>query len=252
MSSRRKILITGASSGIGLATARRFAADGCDVAVNARRESQLRELVASLPPGDHLVCPGSYDDAEVVAAMERTLREKWGRVDVLVNCAGVALPADAIGSPLAEWRRPFDIMLSGAVNLTRLAVALMPEGGRIVHVTSIHAERAESGASAYAMAKAAINQYCRSLALELAPRGILVNAIAPGFIATPMSVRPDGVNELETEWFQANYVNGHHLPLRRAGRPEEIAGVAAFLAGPDATYLTGQVLTVDGGLTITF
>lgn len=252
MNSRRKILITGASSGIGLATARRFAADGCDVAVNARRESQLRELVASLPSGDHLVCPGSYDDAEVVNAMERILREKWGRVDVLVNCAGVALPADAIGSSLAEWRAPFDVMVNGAVNLTRLAVALMPEGGRIVHVTSIHGERAESGASAYAMAKAAINQYCRSLALELAPRGILVNAIAPGFVATPMSVRPDGVNELETEWFRANYVTGHHLPLRRAGRPEEIAGVAAFLAGPDATYLTGQVLTVDGGLTITF
>jgi 3-oxoacyl-[acyl-carrier protein] reductase len=252
MKQRRKVLVTGASSGIGQATARRFAADGCDVAVNARRADRLQELVAGLSPGHHLVCAGNYADTGVVEAMERTLGESWGRLDVLVNCAGVALPAEAIGSPLTEWRRPFDIMVNGAVNLTRLAVALMPEGGRIVHVTSIHGERAESGASAYAMAKAAINQYCRSLALELAPRGILVNAIAPGFIATPMSVRPDGVNELETEWFQANYVTGHHLPLRRAGRPEEIAGVAAFLAGPDATYLTGQVLTVDGGLTITF
>ena len=106
-------------------------------------------------------------------------------------------------------------------------------------------------ASAYAMAKAAINQYSRALALELAPRGILVNAIAPGFIDTPMSV-VNGVNELESDWFRQNYVAGHHLPLKRAGQPEEIAGVALFLAGPDASYITGQVITVDGGLTITF
>ena len=136
--------------------------------------------------------------------------------------------------------------------MTRMCVPLMSAGGRIIHVTSIHGERAEPGSSAYAMAKAALNQFCRGLAVELAGRGILVNAIAPGFIDTEMSVGPDGISELETEWFRVNYVEGQHLPLRRAGRPEEIAGVAAFLAGPDATYLTGQVITVDGGLTITF
>ena len=101
------------------------------------------------------------------------------------------------------------------------------------------------------MVKAALNQYCRALAVELADRNILVNAVAPGFVDTPMSM-VNGVNELESVWFRKNYIEGHHLPLRRAGRPEEIAGVIWFLAGPDASYLTGQVITVDGGLTITF
>ena len=89
------------------------------------------------------------------------------------------------------------------------------------------------------------------MAVELACRGILVNAIAPGFIDTPMGIT-EGVNIVDTEPFRRDYVQGHHLPLRRAGRPEEVAGVALFLAGEDASYITGQVITVDGGLTVTF
>jgi NAD(P)-dependent dehydrogenase (short-subunit alcohol dehydrogenase family) len=211
----------------------------------------LNEIKVQLPPGKHLVCAGDYSDVLVAEQIAERIQSEWGTLDALVNCAGVSFPGGAVETPLGEWRNAFDIMVNGAVNLTRAAVPLMSSGGRVIHVTSIHGERAEASASSYSMAKAALNQYCRVLAVELAQRNILVNAIAPGFVNTAMSV-VNGVNELETEWFRQNYVEGHHLPLRRAGRPEEIAGVAWFLAGPDASYITGQVLTVDGGLTITF
>jgi 3-oxoacyl-[acyl-carrier protein] reductase len=221
------------------------------VCLTARRTEALEQLRSELPKGSHLVCSGDYSDPATAERIAAELSARWGALDALINCAGIYFPVHSIETPMEQWRPAFDVMVAGALNLTRMAAPLMPDGGRIVHVTSIHGDRAEPLASGYAMAKAAINQYCRVLAVELAPRGILVNAIAPGFIDTPMSVI-DGVNELETDWFKQNYVSGHHLPLRRAAQPEEIAGVAFFLAGPDASYITGQVITVDGGLTITF
>jgi NAD(P)-dependent dehydrogenase (short-subunit alcohol dehydrogenase family) len=247
----KHVVVTGASSGIGKAAAERFAREGWDVALVARRKELLDAFCRELPPGRHLVCAGSYDDPATADRLGAVIQAEWGEVNALINCAGVFIGGDPVTTPLEKWREPLDIMLNGAVYMTRMVVPLMPDGGRIVHVTSIHGERVEKRASAYAMAKSALNQYCRSLAVELAPRNILVNAIAPGFVDTPMSII-DGVNELEGEWFKKFYVDGHLLPLRRAGQPEEIAGVAYFLAGPDASYLTGQVITVDGGLTITF
>jgi NAD(P)-dependent dehydrogenase (short-subunit alcohol dehydrogenase family) len=251
MDNRQKVVVTGASSGIGRATALRFANEGWDVIATDRQEPELNILVSSFPPGNHFACPGDYVNSHTIEAIDDRIENDWGRLDVLVNCAGVYASTSVIETPYTEWRIVFDMMVNGAIFITRLAAKWMTKGARIIHITSIHGERAEFGSSSYSMAKAAINQYCRSLALELAPKGILVNAIAPGFITTPMSV-VNGVNELESQWFKQNYLVGNHLPLRRPGQPEEIAGVAFFLAGPDATYLTGQVITVDGGLTITF
>lgn len=247
----KRVIITGASSGIGKAAAFRFAQEGWDVCLVARREQLLKQIVSELPLGRHLICAGAYEDPITSQLIHEAVQSEWGSLDTLVNNAGVYMSASAIESPLEVWRKPFDIMVNGAIAMSRLAAGLMKNGGRIIHVTSIHGERVEANASAYAMAKAAINHYCRGLALELAPRNILVNAIAPGFVDTPMSI-VDGVDELKGEWFRKNYIEGHHLPLRRAANPEEIAGVAYFLAGPDASYITGQVITVDGGLTITF
>jgi NAD(P)-dependent dehydrogenase (short-subunit alcohol dehydrogenase family) len=251
MTARKQAIITGASSGVGRAAAQRFAAEGWDVCVTARRSAELEALRAELAPGNHLVCPGDYSDPRTAERIAAEIAAQWGGVDALINNAGVYLPVDSINTPMPEWRPAFDIMVNGALYMTRAAVPLMRAGGRIVHVTSVHSDRAEKFASSYSMAKAAINQFCRVLAIELAPRNILVNAVAPGFIDTPMSV-VNGVNELEGDWFKQNYVEGHHLPLKRAAQPEEVAAVAFFLAGPDASYITGQVITVDGGLTITF
>jgi NAD(P)-dependent dehydrogenase (short-subunit alcohol dehydrogenase family) len=251
MGERKRVVVTGASSGIGRATAVRFAREGWDVCLNARREDVLRDVRTGLPAGNHLVCAGDFSEPATADAIHAAARENWGGVDALVNCAGAYIIVPAVESKIEDWWVSHTMMIAGAVNLTRAVVPLMKNGGRLVYVTSIHGERGEIGLTGYSMAKAAINQYCRALAIELAPRNILANAIAPGFIETAMSY-VNGINELESEWFRQNYVDGHHLPLKRAGQPEEVAGVAFFLAGPDASYITGQVITVDGGLTITF
>lgn len=241
----------GAVEGIGKATAYRLSREGWDVCITDRNVQGLKKVFKELYKGEHLSCAGDYCEAGTLEFISHKIMNSWGKLDALINCAGVFQSEDALGAPFFKWRMPMDIMIDGAVNLTRLCVPMMNKGGRIVHITSVYGERAEKNSSSYAIAQAAINQYCRSLAVELADRGILVNAVAPGFIDTPMSI-VDGINELDSAWFQNNYVNGHHLPLKRPGRPEEIAGVVLFLAGDDASYITGQVIAVDGGLTVTF
>lgn len=246
-----KVLITGASSGIGKATAIRFAQEGYDVCINDIQKDKLHDTLRALKKGNHLLLEGSYADDTTIENGKDLISREWGKLDALVSCAGVAATTNALEMTLDEWRKVFDIMVNGSVLISKLATGFMQHGGRIVHITSIHGTRAEKFASSYAMAKAAINQFCRSLAVELADKNILVNAIAPGFVNTAMSI-VNGESELESQWFKDNYVDGHHLPLKRAAAPEEIAGVAYFLAGKDASYITGQVITVDGGLTITF
>ena len=250
---RRKVLITGAASGIGRATAIRFANEGYDVCLNDIQLEKLTTLLYELPEGNHLLLHGSYAEKETILEGEKIIQQNWGTVDALINCAGLFERTDPIEMDIDRWRVVFDCMVNGCLLITRLAVKFMSKGGRIVHVSSIHGTRAEKHASSYSMAKAAINQYCRSTALQLADKNILVNAIAPGFVNTPMSI-VDGQNELDSQWFYDNYVNinSHHLPLRRAAHPDEIASVALFLASKDASYITGQVINVDGGLTITF
>jgi NAD(P)-dependent dehydrogenase (short-subunit alcohol dehydrogenase family) len=248
---RPTVFVVGGSSGIGEAAAIRFAREGWRAIVAAPGMPSVEKVVRRLDGSGHM--PINLDvtaDDQIVAAADQ-VRSRFGVIQALVNSVGICEFHDSIESPFHAWDRHLQVMMYGSVKLCRLFVPLIADGGRIVHVTSIQHERVERGSSSYGMAKAALTQYTRSLALELAHRRIMVNAIAPGFVRTPMSIRPDGTNELETQWFKDNYVRYDHLPLKRAAEPNEIAGVIFFLAGPDASYVTGSVVTVDGGLTVT-
>ncbi|MEZ4898285.1 MAG: SDR family oxidoreductase [Saprospiraceae bacterium] len=248
---QNKLIVIGGSSGIGKAIAHRFAEEGWQVMIGAPDWTAVKEVVKELPGTGHQAHAIDLADATSIQRFAGVVKKEFGTFHTLVNSAGVS-GGEPINEPDWElWRRPLEIMLFGAARLCRALIPLLEDGGRVIHITSIHHERVVYGSSAYGMAKAAVTQLTRSLAVELAPRQILANAIAPGFVDTPMSVK-GGKNELESQWFHDNYVKYDHLPLKRPAQPEEIAGVAWFLAGPDASYITGSVLTVDGGLTITF
>lgn len=250
---QKTVVVLGGSSGIGKATAQRFAKEGWRVLIASPDVSQLECALKSLEGESHLMIEL---DVRKEADHARFIKEIEGcgvaGFDVLVNCVGISEYFAVVNSDFVLWNNTLEVMLYGSVKILRALTSLVKENGRIIQITSIHADRVEKGASAYGMAKAAITQFTRSLALELAPRNILANTVAPGFVDTPMSVKENGENELQTEWFHDNYIKYDHLPLKRAGRPEEIAGVVYFLAGPDASYITGSTITVDGGLTITF
>lgn len=249
---RKTVIILGGSSGIGRAAALRFAKEHWRVVIGSSNLQKGRQVLAELEGEGHHAVEVDVRNDLAIEKMIQTVMAAGHTYDVLVNSVGVSEGAPALESDFACWDNSLKVMLYGTVKSCRALVPLLKDGGRIIHITSIHQDRVEKGSSAYGMAKAAITQFTRSLALELAPRNILANTIAPGFINTPMSVKADGKNEIDSEWFQDNYIKYDRLPLKRAGKPEEVAGVVHFLAGPDASYITGSVITVDGGLTITF
>ena len=249
---RKKIIVLGGSSGIGKAIAERFAREGWQVLLAGHNYTQCIEVVDGLEGKEHLTFELDVRNDLHLTNFQQFVKEIFPGFDAFVNSIGISQSLPAICTDFSTWDNALQVMLYGCVKACRILVPLIKDDGRIINITSIHYERVANGSSAYGMAKAAITQFTRSLAVELAPRNILCNCIAPGFVNTPLSIKADGRNELESDWFKDNYINYDHLPLKRPARPEEIAGVAWFLAGPDATYLTGSVLTVDGGLMITF
>jgi 3-oxoacyl-[acyl-carrier protein] reductase len=249
---RKKIIVLGGSSGIGKAIAERFAIEGWQVLIAAYDYTQCVEALNSLQGKGHLAFELDVRNDEHLINFQQFVKENFFGFDAFVNSIGISQTLPAIDSDFSAWDNSLQVMLYGSVKACRILAPLIKNGGRIIQITSIHYERVANGSSAYGMAKAAITQFTRSLAVELAPGNILCNTIAPGFVNTPMSIKEGGKNEMESEWFKDNYIKYDHLPLKRAAKPEEIAGVAWFLAGPDSTYITGSVLTVDGGLTITF
>jgi NAD(P)-dependent dehydrogenase (short-subunit alcohol dehydrogenase family) len=242
----RTALVTGAANGIGRAITERLAAEGATVA------AVDVEPVTDLGPAVH----GIQWDLSDTTALEGLVAEAEravGPLDVLVNNAGVFEPAPAVDVALDSYRRVLAVNLDAPVFLmSRVARGMVERGyGRVVNITSIQARFGEELALTYGIAKGGLESATRVFAIELSRHGVLVNAVAPGFVSTRMSVI-DGVNELESEWFHDVYQRYGKLPIRRFAMPEEIAAHVAWLASDQNTYVTGHVLTVDGGATVTF
>jgi len=233
-------LVTGAAGGIGAAIARALAADGWPVGVNYRSDSEGAERVAAEiegAGGRAAVLVGDLRADDAADALFDSLEERFGPVLMLVNNAGVR--ADGLSPQLRDeqWAQVIDTNLSAAFRTTRRALAPMLRArfGRIVNVASVVGPRANAGQSNYAASKAGLIGFTKTVAVEVARRGVTVNAVAPGFVETRL-----------TEDVGNGIVDA--IPARRVGTPEEVAACVRFLTSQEASYVTGTTLTVDGGM----
>lgn len=241
MNTPLRALVTGSTHGIGQAIA------------DCLRERGDTVVGIDLEGDDHTIIADLGAPTERVRGFDEALA-RLGGLDVLINVAGI-WAAGAVDSSLpADWQRLWSLNMEAPIDLMRLASEPMAaqQFGRIVTVTSVHARVTQRSSLAYSVAKAGLEAATRAAALDLADHGILVNGVAPGFVRTRMSVLEDGVDETTTAAFRSVYVEGGRIPLRRAADPNEIAPAVAFLASQANTYITGAVLTVDGGLSATF
>jgi 3-oxoacyl-[acyl-carrier protein] reductase len=245
MSVHRKVaLVTGASRGIGAATAIKLAEGGCDVAVNfLRSEERAREVVARIEALGRRAVAVRADvaDYDQVRRMIETTVDELGGLHVLVSNAGYSSHFTTETLSVDEWRRMLAVTLDGAFYCAKEAAPHMKRAGwgRIVNVCSLRALTGSDHGAHYASAKAGLIGLTKSLALELGPHGITVNAIAPGYTATEMNRK---ALEEKGEQIRAK------IPLRRVAEPEEIAAVIAFLCSEEAGYITGETISVNGGV----
>jgi NAD(P)-dependent dehydrogenase (short-subunit alcohol dehydrogenase family) len=247
----KSCLITGGGTGIGRATAVRFIEEGASVWIAGVDIESLERTAAEIGPK----CTSQACDVTKQEQVQQVV-DRMAHLDVLVANAAISYPIDLLADPLDRWRKMLEVNMWGAVFTCRAGGQKMihqGQGGRIIIISSILSGIAEPGSTHYAMAKAALNQLGRQLAVEWAEHGILVNVIAPGCVLTPMSY-VSGSNEYESEWFKEFFVNPKRprLPLMRPARPEELAEAVLFFANPKNSYCTGSVLNVDGGLTVKF
>jgi len=233
---KRRALVTGASGVLGAAICRRLAADGFEVLAHAHGNVEAaKKLAAEI--GGRAVAFDVTDADAATAALEGLL--ETGPIQVLVNNAGITDDAPLAGMTREQWRRVIDVSLDGFFNVTRALVMPMARTrwGRIVSVSSVTARLGTRGQANYAAAKGALEAASRSLAREMGSRGITVNCVAPGIIESPLVARA----------FDAAAIAAL-VPLQRAGKPEDVAGVVSFLASDAAAYITGQTIPVAGGL----
>jgi 3-oxoacyl-[acyl-carrier protein] reductase len=237
----KRALVTGGSGGIGAAICRRLAADGLHVTVHANsRLKEAQRLAAEIAAGGGAAQAVAFDVADR-ARTEAALKDVLaaGPVQVVVNNAGIHDDAVMPAMKPAQWSRVIDVSLNGFFNVTQpLLLAMMAtRWGRVINITSVAALTGNRGQANYAAAKAGLHGATKSLAIELASRGITVNAVAPGIIATAMTEGLFPKERIELL-----------VPMKRAGTPEEVAGLVGFLASDAAGYITGQVISINGGM----
>ena len=237
-------VITGGNSGIGLATAQRFLDEGARVAISGRNQKTLDEAVK--PLGDSVLAikadTARLDEIEKFLA---AVNKKFGKIDVLFVNAGVAKFAPLVDTGEALFDEQFDINIRGAYFTVQKALPLLNDGASIIFNTSVASSTGVAATSAYSATKAALRSLARTAAAELAERKIRVNAVAPGPIVTPIFGKTGLPQQIIDDWAKGLIAE---VPLKRFGQPEEVAGVVAFLASSDASYITGVELNVDGGL----
>lgn len=238
----RVAIVTGASRGIGRAVVLALAAEGASVVVNyASSSSAAQEVVQEIVEtgGNAIAIQADVSKLEQVEALVNQTLEKFGRIDILVNNAGITRDALLLRMKPEDWQAVIDLNLTGVFLCSRAVskVMLKQKSGRIINITSVAGQMGNPGQANYSAAKAGVIGFTKTVAKELASRGITVNAIAPGFIATDMTSNLKSDDILK------------YIPLGRYGQPEEVAGMARFLAADAAAaYITGQVLNVDGGM----
>jgi 3-oxoacyl-[acyl-carrier protein] reductase len=240
-------LVTGGSRGIGRAIVKAFAAEGAKVAFVYRGSKEAADsLVQEMAQSGGTVIALQSDVTDPAAAQQcvEQVEKTWGPVNILVNNAGVIQDDLFVRLDPEAWNKVISTNLGGTYNFCRaVAYGMMKQRrGRIINISSVAADHVNAGQTNYAASKGAINAFTRALAMELASRNVTVNAVAPGFIETDMSaaIRNKAGDIIEKKF----------IPMKRLGKPEDVARVAVFLASEDAAYITGQVLTVDGGLSL--
>jgi acetoacetyl-CoA reductase len=242
MSEQRVAIVTGGTRGIGAAITSSLATHGCHVAAGFSKDrGKAEELLKKHPSGSISLHQGRVDLPEDCARVVAEVLKTYGRVDYLVNNAGITLDKTVRKMTVEEWRTVLQVNLSGAFYMSKAVLEHMLErgSGRIVNISSVIGETGNVGQANYAASKAGLLGLTKSLALETARKGITVNCVAPGFIATEMvEAMPKAVLDMVVE----------KIPLRRLGRPEEVARVVWFLLEDEAAYITGAAYNVNGGL----